>query len=165
VIERKHALFGDDDVILPETAENIADDQLRLIFTCAHPALSPDSQVALTLKVVAGLSIEELACAFMCAEATMAQRVSRAKRTIEEGKLPYVVPGPSELPARLDAVLAVIYLVFNEGYASHSGELMRLDLQAEALRLGRLLGELMPQGRGREMALPARDAAHIFLAL
>jgi RNA polymerase sigma-70 factor (ECF subfamily) len=125
--------------------EAIPDDRLRLIFTCCHPGLPPDSRVALTLRLVGGLSTAEIARAFLAPEATIAQRLVRAKRTIRERGFPYEVPGPAEWPVRLPAVLAVVYLIFNEGYAAHSGEaLVRQDLCEEAVRLGRMLTELMP---------------------
>lgn len=132
----------------PELLEATAveDDQLRLIFTCCHPLLSPEAQMALTLREVCGLKTEEIARAFLVSAPTLAQRIVRAKARIREARIPYQVPGRSELPARLDSVLRVIYLVFNEGYAASSGEsLTRPDLCAEAIRLGRLLLELMPQ--------------------
>jgi RNA polymerase sigma-70 factor, ECF subfamily len=125
--------------------EAIPDDRLRLIFTCCHPGLSADSRVALTLKLVGGLSTDEIARAFLVPEPTIAQRLVRAKRAIRDRGLPYEVPEGDELSARLPAVLAVVYLIFNEGYAAHSGEaLMRHDLCGEALRLAQLLVELMP---------------------
>ena len=130
------------DVNDPET---IADDRLRLIFTCCHPGLPPDSRVALTLRLVGGLSTPEIARAFLVPEPTIAQRLVRAKRTIRDRALPYEVPEGPELSARLPAVLAVVYLIFNEGYAAHSGDaVVRHDLCAEAVRLGHMLAELMP---------------------
>ena len=122
------------------------DDRLRLLFTCCHPALSMESQVALTLRMVAGLTTREIARAFLCKESAMGQRLTRAKHKIREAEIPFRVPPPDDLPLRLDAVLAVIYLVFNEGYAS-TGEdkLVREDLCAEAVRLGRLLNRLLPE--------------------
>jgi RNA polymerase sigma-70 factor (ECF subfamily) len=123
----------------------VRDDQLRLIFTCAHPALPRASQVALTLKVVVGLTTEEIARAFVSEEPAIAQRIVRAKRTIEDQKLPYEIPDRSELPERVGAVLAVVYALFNEGHTSSQGPaLMRIDLQAEAIRLARLLADLLP---------------------
>src|SRR6188768_3069169 len=131
----------------PERDEyGIEDDRLRLIFTCCHPALSPDAQVALTLREVCGLTTEEIAQAFLSAAPTLAQRIVRAKAKIRDARIPYQVPTPDELPERLDSVLRVIYLVFNEGYSASSGQsLTRLDLSAEAIRVGRLLVELMPE--------------------
>ena len=126
--------------------ESVEDDQLRLIFTCCHPALSPDAQVALTLREVCGLTTEEIAHAFLTPAPTLAQRIVRAKAKIKVARIPYRVPPPSELPARLDAVLRVIYLVFNEGYTASSGATVtRHDLSSEAIRLGRLLVDLLPQ--------------------
>jgi RNA polymerase sigma-70 factor, ECF subfamily len=121
------------------------DDRLRLLFTCCHPALSLESQVALTLRMVAGLNTREIARAFLSTETTMAQRLVRAKNKIRSAEIPFRVPAASELPDRLDAVLAVIYLVFNEGYVSSGdGDLVRDDVCTEAIRLGRLLNELLP---------------------
>jgi len=131
--------------------ESVEDDRLRLIFTCCHPALAPDAQVALTLREVCGLTTEEIARAFLTPAPTLAQRIVRAKAKIRDARIPYQVPAPSDLPERLDAVLRVIYLVFNEGYTASSGaNLMRHDLSAEAIRLGRLLVELLaePEARG-----------------
>lgn len=129
----------------PET-EGIEDDRLRLIFTCCHPALQPDAQVALTLREVCGLTTEEIARAFLIAPPTLAQRIVRAKNKIRDAKIPYQVPTPEELPDRLDSVLQVIYLVFNEGYAASSGNtLTRHDLSGEAIRLARLIVDLLPQ--------------------
>ncbi len=127
-------------------AEDIEDDRLRLIFTCCHPALPPDAQVALTLREVCGLTTEEIASAFLTGAPTLAQRIVRAKTKIRVAKIPYSVPSPDELPERLDSVLRVIYLVFNEGYSASSGEsLTRHDLSGEAIRLARLLVELLPE--------------------
>jgi len=125
--------------------DEIPDDRLRLIFTCCHPALPADSRVALTLRLVGGLSTTEIARAFLVPEPTIAQRLVRAKRTIRDGGFPYEVPEEAERSARLSAVLAVLYLIFNEGYAAHSGgDLVRHDLCEEAIRLGHVLAELMP---------------------
>jgi RNA polymerase sigma-70 factor (ECF subfamily) len=127
-------------------AESVEDDRLRLIFTCCHPALSHDAQVALTLREVCGLTTEEIARAFLTPAPTLAQRIVRAKGKIRDARIPYQVPGAAELPERLEAVLRVIYLVFNEGYVASSGtSLTRHDLSAEAVRLGRLLVELLPE--------------------
>lgn len=124
----------------------IADDPLRLVFTCCHPALQPEAQVALTLREVCGLTTEQIASAFLVPAPTLAQRIVRAKAKIRAAGIPYEVPGRAELPARLDSVLRVIYLVFNEGYAASAGDrLLRQDLSAEAIRLGRLLVELLPE--------------------
>jgi RNA polymerase sigma-70 factor (ECF subfamily) len=126
--------------------DSVEDDRLRLIFTCCHPALSPDAQVAMTLREVCGLTTEEIAHAFLTPPPTLAQRIVRAKAKIRAARIPYQVPTESELPDRLDAVLRVIYLVFNEGYAASSGaSLTRADLSGEAIRLGRLLVELLPE--------------------
>jgi RNA polymerase sigma-70 factor (ECF subfamily) len=126
--------------------ESIDDDRLRLIFTCCHPALSPEAQVAMTLREVCGLTTEEIARAFLTSPSTVAQRIVRAKAKIRDARIPYQVPAPSELPGRLDAVLRVVYLVFNEGYSASSGtSLTRADLSGEAIRLGRLLLALLPE--------------------
>ncbi len=127
-------------------AEGVEDDRLRLIFTCCHPALRRDAQIALTLRTVCGLTTEEIARAFLTQSPTLAQRIVRAKAKISEARIPYEVPTRADLPPRLDAVLHVIYLVFNEGYSASSGRsLTRHDLSAEAIRLGRLLVELLPE--------------------
>jgi RNA polymerase sigma-70 factor (ECF subfamily) len=126
--------------------ESVPDDRLRLIFTCCHPALAPEARVALTLREVCGLTTEEIARAFLTAAPTLAQRVVRAKAKIRDARIPYQVPLPAELPERLDTVLQVVYLVFNEGYSASSGaSLTRADLSGEAIRLGRLLNGLLPE--------------------
>src|SRR5215813_1218838 len=126
--------------------EDIEDDRLRLIFTCCHPALQPDAQVALTLREVCGLTTEEIAHAFLTGAPTLAQRIVRAKNKIRDAGIPYQVPGRHELSGRLGSVLHVVYLVFNEGYSASSGDaLTRHDLSAEAIRLGRLLVDLLPE--------------------
>jgi RNA polymerase sigma-70 factor (ECF subfamily) len=129
-----------------EEGELLEDDRLRLIFTCCHPALAGDAQVALTLREVCDLTTEEIARAFLASPATLAQRIVRAKSKIRDARIPYEVPGRSELPERLEAVLRVVYLVFNEGYFASSGDsLTRSQLSDEAIRLGRLLAELLPE--------------------
>jgi len=132
-----------DDVI---SREGMEDDRLRLVFTCCHPAIAPDAQVALTLREVCGLTTEEIASAFLTTASTLAQRIVRAKNKIRDARIPYRVPPREELPERLDSVLRVIYLVFNEGYAASSGDaLTRHDLSGEAIRLARLVLELLPE--------------------
>jgi RNA polymerase sigma-70 factor (ECF subfamily) len=129
-----------------QDGEDIEDDRLRLIFTCCHPALPPDARVALTLREVCGLTTEAIAHAFLTSPPTLAQRIVRAKAKIRDARIPYQVPSREALPERLDTVLQVIYLVFNEGYSASSGEsLTRPDLSGEAIRLGRLLVELLPE--------------------
>jgi RNA polymerase sigma-70 factor (ECF subfamily) len=126
--------------------DGVEDDRLRLVFTCCHPALAPDAQIALTLREVCGLTTEEIARAFLTGAPTLAQRIVRAKAKIRAARIPYVVPALADLPERLDAALHVVYLVFNEGYSASSGaSLTRADLSGEAIRLGRLLAELLPE--------------------
>jgi RNA polymerase sigma-70 factor (ECF subfamily) len=130
----------------PKDDEGVEDDRLRLIFTCCHPALAPDAQAALTLREVCGLTTEEIARAFLTAAPTVAQRIVRAKAKIKSARIPYQVPARADLPDRLDSVLRVVYLIFNEGYSASSGaSLTRSDLSAEAIRLGRLIMELLPE--------------------
>jgi RNA polymerase sigma-70 factor (ECF subfamily) len=129
-----------------EEREELEDDRLRLVFTCCHPAIAPDAQVALTLREVCGLATEEIAAAYLTPAPTIAQRIVRAKAKIRDANIPYQVPSREELPARLESVLRVVYLVFNEGYSASSGEsATRADLSGEAIRLGRLIVELAPE--------------------
>ena len=146
----------------PPEEDAVTDDRLRLIFTCCHPSLEPAAQVALTLRLLGGLTTSEIARAFLVPETTMAQRLVRAKRKIRDAGIPYKVPDINDLPARLDAVLTVIYLIFNEGYVATRGEpLVRADLCAEAIRLGRLVRGLMtPQPPGEATALVALMLLH-----
>ncbi len=145
--EKLESLSVNSTSFIPEidlATEEIPDDRLRLIFTCCHPALSLESQVALTLRTLCGLETQEIARAFLLSEATVAQRLVRAKRKIRDARIPYVIPQKSELPSRIDAVLTAIYLVFNEGYSATRGSsLIRTDLCVEAIRLGRLVRSLM----------------------
>jgi RNA polymerase sigma-70 factor (ECF subfamily) len=135
---------ADDQTLVDE--QHVEDDHLRLIFTCCHPALAPDAQVALTLREVCGLTTEEIARAFVTRPPTLAQRIVRAKTKIRDAAIPYEIPTPADLPERLDSVLRVIYLVFNEGYSPSSGDsVTRPDLSGEAIRLGRLLVTLLPE--------------------
>jgi RNA polymerase sigma-70 factor (ECF subfamily) len=144
------ARLGTVDPELLTDPESVEDDRLRLIFTCCHPALAPEAQVALTLREVCGLTTEEIARAFLTPAPTLAQRIVRAKAKIRDAQLPYQVPTPAELPERLDPVLRVIYLVFNEGYAASSGATVtRTDLSGEAIRLARLLADLLPEPEPR----------------
>src|SRR5215831_5904957 len=137
---------NDDSFSVSEDDAEIEDDRLRLIFTCCHPALPPEGQVALTLREICGLTTEEIARAFLVTPATLAQRIVRAKTKIREARIPYEVPAPQDLPERLDAVLQVVYLVFNEGYSARAGaEVTRAELTREAIRLGRLLADLQPE--------------------
>jgi RNA polymerase sigma-70 factor (ECF subfamily) len=143
--EIAHRLEVDARAAAEHADEDIPDDRLRLIFTCCHPALTPDAQIALTLREVCDLTTEEIARAFLTAPPTVAQRIVRAKAKIRDAVIPYQVPAAEELPARLDTVLHVVYLVFNEGYWASSGaSLVRTDLSGEAIRLGRVLHELLP---------------------
>jgi RNA polymerase sigma-70 factor, ECF subfamily len=133
------------DPLVEQMDESIEDDRLRLLFTCCHPALSPDAQIPMTLREVCNLATEEIARAFLTKPATIAQRIVRAKAKIRDARIPYEVPPPPELPERIEAVLRVVYLVFNEGYsASFGASLTRADLSGEAIRLGRLLLQLLP---------------------
>jgi RNA polymerase sigma-70 factor (ECF subfamily) len=145
VADAKASFLVEDEMESRENPDTVSDDFLRLVFTCCHPEVSRDNQIAITLKVVAGFETEEIARAFACSEDTISQRILRAKQTIEEKRLPYATPGRDDLDARVSAVLGVVYAMFNEGHTGTTGALMRLDLQAEALRLGRLLCDLVPR--------------------
>ena len=144
IVEAKTPLLGEDDIDMRDTIDTVSDDYLRLVLTCCHPELSTDNAIALTLKVVAGFSTEDIARAFVCAEATVSQRILRAKQTIADARVAYAAPAREELASRIGAALGVIYAMFNEGHTARTGELMRLDLQAEALRLARLVCDVAP---------------------
>ena len=144
VADAKASLLAEDEMASREDPDTVSDDFLRLVFTCCHPDVSRDNQIAITLKVVAGFETAEIARAFACSEDTISQRILRAKQTIEEKRLSYVKPGHEELGARVSAVLGVVYAMFNEGHTGTTGALMRLDLQAEGLRLSRILCDLVP---------------------
>jgi RNA polymerase sigma-70 factor (ECF subfamily) len=144
-IERQLTELGEQEPVIAESGD-ITDDRLRLVFTCCHPALSADAQVALTLHTIGGLTTEEIAHAFLVGAPTLAQRIVRAKNKIRDAKIPYEIPAAADLPERLDAVLATLYLIFNEGYSATFGATVtRADLCGEAIRLGRLLVELLPE--------------------
>jgi len=146
IAELVNELDADAEIAPEREDESLEDDRLRLIFTCCHPALSPDAQVGLTLREVCGLTTEEIARAFFTPAPTLAQRIVRAKNKIRDARIPYEVPSHEDLPERLESVLRVIYLVFNEGYYASSGAtLTRHDLSGEAIRLGRLLVQLLPE--------------------
>jgi len=145
VADAKSSVLAQDDVESRENPDTVSDDFLRLVFTCCHPEVSRDNQIAITLKVVAGFETAEIARAFACSEDTISQRILRARQTIEEKRLSYTTPERDELGARVSAVLGVVYAMFNEGHTGTTGPLMRLDLQAEGLRLGRLLCDLVPR--------------------
>ncbi len=144
-LERQLTELAQEDPVITESGD-IADDRLRLVFTCCHPALSPDAQVALTLHTIGGLTTEEIAHAFLVPAPTLAQRIVRAKGKIRDARIPYEIPEAADLPDRLDAVLATLYLIFNEGYSATFGDAVtRADLCGEAIRLGRLVVELLPE--------------------
>ncbi len=149
-----------DPALFEEESMHLPDDRLRLIFTCCHPAIGSEAQVALTLRTLGGLTTTEIAKAFLTPEPTMAQRLVRAKRKIQEARIPYEVPPPAQLPERLESVRTVIYLIFNEGYSAASGDrLLRADLCAEAIRLARVLCELLP-GEAESFGLLALMLLH-----
>jgi len=163
-----------DDDTPPAPTGPVEDDRLRLIFTCCHPALAPENRVALTLRLLGGLTVAEIARAFLVPETTMAQRITRSKQKIRNANIPYRVPRAEDLPARLDGVLAVLYLVFNEGYLASAGDGLRVDLSAEAIRLTRQLATLIdePEVLGllalmllTEARRPARVAAGALVTL
>ncbi len=144
-LERQLTELSQEDPVIAESGD-IGDDRLRLVFTCCHPALSPDAQVALTLHTIGGLTTEEIAHAFLVPAPTLAQRIVRAKGKIRDARIPYEIPEAADLPDRLDAVLATLYLIFNEGYSATFGDAVtRADLCGEAIRLGRLVVELLPE--------------------
>jgi RNA polymerase sigma-70 factor (ECF subfamily) len=145
VARAKAPLLASDEADESENMDTVTDDYLRLVFTCCHPALSVDNQIALTLKVVCGFSTEEIARAFVSSDATISQRILRAKQVIEGAKAPYASPERGDLDERVAAALGVVYAMFNEGHIGRTGAWMRLDVQAEALRLGRLLCDLLPR--------------------
>ena len=144
IVDAKAPMLAGDDMTR-ETVDTIGDDYLRLVFACCHSALSIDNAIALTLKVVAGFSTEDIARAFVCAEATVSQRILRAKQTLADAGVSYETPARDDLATRTRAILGVLYAMFNEGHTARTGELMRLDLQAEALRLARLLCDQLPR--------------------
>lgn len=145
VADAKALLLAEDPMESRDDPDTVSDDFLRLVFTCCHPEVSRDNQIAITLKIVAGFETEEIARAFACSEDTISQRILRARQTIQEKALSYAAPERDELTTRVSAVLGVVYAMFNEGHTGTTGALMRLDLQAEALRLGRLLCDLVPR--------------------
>jgi RNA polymerase sigma-70 factor, ECF subfamily len=152
ILEGLERLEPDAEVIVPDERPALPDDRLRLIFTCCHPALAPESRVALTLRTLGGLTTAEIAAAFLTSESTMAQRLVRAKKKIRDANIAYEVPGPAQLAERLPSVLATLYLIFNEGYfASGTGTLVRTELADEAIRLARVLVETLPDPEARAL--------------